>query len=216
PHIDLQFIGLDQEIPDADLIILPGSKNVIDDLKALVASGWQKAIAKHCRYGGKVIGLCGGYQMLGQNIYDPLGIEGTTNHINGLKLLDLTTTLEPVKQLRNVKGTLHLDNATVEGYEIHSGITVGNSLNTPVCQLDGKDEGAISDDGLVLGSYVHGIFEHSEACAALLKWAGFAEFTPIDYHALREADIERLADMIEQHMDTAFLTQLLNPVEHNI
>lgn len=215
PQIDLQFIGLEQEIPDADLIILPGSKSVIDDLQALVDSGWQQAIAKHCRYGGKVIGLCGGYQMLGQHIDDPLSIEGSTTHIDGLKLLDLTTTLEPVKQLRNVKGKLHLNNATVEGYEIHSGITVGRSLNTPVCQLDGQDEGAISDDGLVLGSYVHGIFEHSEACTALLKWAGLTEFTPIDYHALREADIERLADMIEQHIDTDVLAQLLNLAEHD-
>ncbi|NOQ82105.1 MAG: cobyric acid synthase [Methylophaga sp.] len=209
PQVDLQFIALNQAIPDADLIILPGSKSVIDDLTALIDNGWQQAINKHCRYGGKVIGLCGGYQMLGQHIYDPLGIEGSTSHIDGLKLLNLETTLEPSKQLRNVKGTLHLDDAHVEGYEIHSGITVGESLNKPVCRLGNQDEGAISDDGQILGSYVHGIFDQSEACTALLKWAGLTDFSPIDYHALREADIERLADMVDQHLDTDYLAKLL-------
>lgn len=215
PQIDLQFISLDQTIPDVDLIILPGSKNVIADLKSLIDSGWQQAINKHLRYGGKVIGLCGGYQMLGQAIHDPLGIESTTAQIDGLKLLNLKTTLEPVKQLRNVAGSLYMDNANVKGYEIHSGVTVGMALNNPVCQLDGQDEGAISDDDQILGSYVHGIFEHSEACTALLKWAGLTEFKPIDYHALREKDIDRLADMIDEHIDTDTLAELLALPEHS-
>ncbi|NQY27372.1 MAG: cobyric acid synthase [Piscirickettsiaceae bacterium] len=210
PNIDLQFIPLGHDIPDADLIILPGSKSVIDDLTSLIASGWQTAINKHLRYGGKVLGICGGYQMLGQEIHDPDGLEGNIEMIAGLKLLDMTTTLKPAKQLRNVSGILSLDNALFSGYEIHAGVSEGRSLDTPVCCIDGHNEGAISDDGQVLGSYVHGIFEQSEACSAILKWAGLHDFEPIDYHALREADIDRLADMIDTYIDTAHLLKLLN------
>ncbi len=216
PDIDLQFISLQDDIPDADLIILPGSKNVRDDLQMLLDNGWQQAINKHLRYGGKVIGLCGGYQMLGQKIHDPDAIEGPASQIEGLKLLDLITTLKPAKQLRNVKGHLHIDNACVEGYEIHAGITKGEALKSPVCQFDNRNEGAISDDNQILGTYIHGLFEHSEACTALLIWAGLKEFIPIDYHALREADIDRLADMIDQHIDTDYLAKLLNLSEKTL
>ncbi len=210
PQIDLQFIGIQHDIPDADLIILPGSKNVRDDLNILIDNGWQQAINKHLRYGGKVIGLCGGYQMLGQQIHDPDAIEGPAGQTEGLKLLDLITTLKPAKQLRNIKGYLYLDNARVEGYEIHAGITKGEALKNPVCQFNNQDEGAISDDNQILGTYVHGIFEHSEACTAILKWAGLKDFTAIDYGALREADIDRLADMVTKYLDTEYLAKLVN------
>ncbi|PCJ32842.1 MAG: cobyric acid synthase CobQ [Gammaproteobacteria bacterium] len=209
PLIDLEFVKIDQPIPNADLIILPGSKSVRDDLQILKDNGWSEAINKHLRYGGKVIGICGGYQMLGQQVLDPRGIEGEPGQTDGLKLLNLTTTLQDGKQLSNSTGTLHLDNATVAGYEIHAGKTEGEALNRPVAHFNGQDEGAISDDNQILGTYIHGLFEHTQACTALLKWAGFTEFENIDYHTLRETEIERLADMIEDNLDTTLLADLL-------
>jgi len=210
PQVDLQFIPPKQAIPPADLIILPGSKSVRADLAWLRETGWEEAIQKHLRYGGKVIGICGGFQMLGQLINDPEGIEGVAGQAAGLGLLEITTTLQTAKQLRNVIGTLNLENAVVSGYEIHAGITEGAALSKPVCQLISGSDGAISDDNQILGTYVHGLFEETSACDALLNWAGLHHVQTPDYHATREADIERLADMIEDHMDTAALRDLLH------
>mgnify|MGYP003625294026 FL=1 len=210
PQVDLQFIAPNQGIPPADLIILPGSKSVRADLAWLRETGWDLVIQKHLRYGGKVIGICGGFQMLGQQINDPEGIEGAAGQSAGLGLLKITTTLQTAKQLRNVSGTLNLENAVVSGYEIHAGITEGTDLSKPVCQLESGSDGAMSDDNQILGSYVHGLFEETSACNALLTWAGLHDVHTPDYHATREADIERLADMIEDHMDTEALRDLLH------
>lgn len=213
PQVDLHFIAPGQTIPPADLIILPGSKSVRADLAWLRETGWEQAIQKHLRYGGKVIGICGGFQMLGKKINDPDGIEGVAGQEYGLGLLDITTTLKPAKQLRNVSGYLTLDNANITGYEIHAGITQGANLTKPVCQLESGQDGAMSDDNQILGTYVHGLFEQSSATNALLTWAGLHDVKTPDYHATREADIERLADMIEQHMDTDALRRLLHLTE---
>ncbi len=209
PQVDLQFIGPGQPIPPADLIILPGSKSVRGDLAQLRERGWDTAISRHLRYGGKLIGICGGLQMLGEQVHDPLGLEGPAGSSAGLGLLAYSTVLEAEKQLRNVEGTLDLEQAPVSGYEIHAGVTHGAALERPAVQLaDGRADGAISADGQILATYLHGLFEGSQSCAALLRWAGLAEVQPIDYEALRERDIERLADLVEQHLDTAHLRQL--------
>ncbi|AVF56533.1 cobyric acid synthase [Pseudomonas fulva] len=209
PQVDLQFIGPGQPVPPADLIILPGSKSVRGDLAQLRARGWDKAIERHLRYGGKVIGICGGLQMLGREVHDPLGLEGAAGSSPGLGLLDYATVLEADKQLRNVAGTLHLDASPVTGYEIHAGVTTGPALAQPAIRLaDGRCEGAISTDGQVLATYLHGLFEGSASCAALLRWAGLEDVLLIDYEALRERDIERLADLVDKHLDTQRLRQL--------
>ncbi|MDF9619737.1 cobyric acid synthase [Pseudomonas entomophila] len=209
PQVDLQFIGPGQPIPPADLIILPGSKSVRADLAQLRERGWDSAIARHLRYGGKVIGICGGLQMLGHEVHDPLGLEGPAGSSAGLGLLDYSSVLEAEKQLRNVAGTLDLEQAAVSGYEIHAGVTHGLGLEHPAIQLDdGRNDGAISADGQILATYLHGLFEGSQSCAALLRWAGLADAQAIDYEALRERDIERLADLVEQHLDTERLRQL--------
>ncbi|MFA7892265.1 cobyric acid synthase [Pseudomonas putida] len=209
PQVDLQFIGPGQPVPPADLIILPGSKSVRGDLAQLRARGWDKAIERHLRYGGKVIGICGGLQMLGREVHDPLGLEGAAGSSPGLGLLDYATVLEADKQLRNVAGTLHLDASPVTGYEIHAGVTTGPALAQPAIRLsDGRCEGAISTDGQVLATYLHGLFEGSASCAALLRWAGLEDVQLIDYEALRERDIERLADLVDKHLDTQRLRQL--------
>ncbi|WP_248796841.1 cobyric acid synthase [Pseudomonas sp. MWU13-2105] len=209
PQVDLQFIGPGQAIPPSDLIILPGSKSVRSDLAYLREQGWDTALSRHLRYGGKVLGICGGLQMLGEQVHDPLGLEGAPGSSGGFGLLALSTELEQEKQLRNVHGRLALEDAEVSGYEIHAGVTVGTALEQPLVHLaDGRCDGARSADGQVLGTYLHGLFESPRACTALLRWAGLAQVQEVDYHALRERDIERLADLVEKHLDTDRLRQL--------
>jgi len=209
PQVDLQFVGPGQAIPAADLIILPGSKSERSDLAYLRANGWDTAIARHLRYGGKVLGICGGLQMLGEQVHDPLGLEGPEGSSDGLGLLAFSTTLEAEKQLRNVHGRLVLEEAPVSGYEIHAGVTRGAALAQPAVRLDdGRSDGACSDDGQILGTYLHGLFETPAACSAVLRWAGLQDVQEVDYHGLRERDIERLADLVEQHLDTRLLRQL--------
>lgn len=209
PQVDLQFIGVGEDIPPADLIILPGSKSVRSDLAHLHTQGWPEAITRHLRYGGKLLGICGGLQMLGSRIDDPLGLEGSAGSSAGLGLLDFTTQLQAEKQLRNVSGQLVLEQAEVSGYEIHAGVTVGLALDRPAVRLsDGRRDGAVSADGQIMGTYLHGLFEAPASSAALLRWAGLADVQQVDYHALREADIERLADLVERHLDTQRLREL--------
>ncbi|WP_343177628.1 cobyric acid synthase [Pseudomonas sp. 4810-S13] len=209
PQVDLQFVGPGQAIPAADLIILPGSKSVRSDLAYLRANGWDTAVARHLRYGGKVLGICGGLQMLGEQVHDPLGLEGPCGSSAGLGLLAFSTTLEEEKQLRNVRGRLLLEEAEVSGYEIHAGVTSGAGLVRAAVQLDdGRLDGAQSEDGQVLGTYLHGVFETPAACSALLRWAGLEDVQSVDYHGLRERDIERLADLVERHLDTGLLRSL--------
>ncbi|MGL4318620.1 MAG: cobyric acid synthase [Pseudomonas sp.] len=209
PQVDLQFIGPGQAIPPADLIILPGSKSVRADLAHLREQGWEAAIDKHLRYGGKLLGICGGLQMLGSRIDDPLALEGPAGSSAGLGLLDFATVLEAEKQLRNVQGVLSLEQAAVSGYEIHAGVSSGLALQRPAVRLDdGRGDGVSSADGQIIGTYLHGLFESSAACGALLRWAGLCEVQTVDYHALRERDIERLADLVEAHLDTVKLREL--------
>ncbi|MEW5973308.1 MAG: cobyric acid synthase [Pseudomonadota bacterium] len=210
PAVELRWVGPGEPIPPADLIILPGSKNVRADLDFLRAQGWEGAIRRHLRYGGKVIGLCGGYQMLGQSVADPHGIEGEPGTSAGLGWLEIDTVLEPEKQLRRVAGRLCIDDAPAEGYEIHAGVTRGAGLGCPALLLEQGPDGAISADGQVLGSYVHGLFDRPEACAALLSWAGLkSEQSAPDMAGLREQGIERLADCVEEHLDMERILAIL-------
>ncbi|MCF7222018.1 cobyric acid synthase [Marilutibacter chinensis] len=210
PQIDLRFVGPGESAPRCDLIVLPGSKATRADLAWLREHGWDMAIARHLRYGGKVLGICGGLQMLGRAVHDPDGIEGGAGSSAGLGWLDLETTLTPRKRLRNVGGRSRIGDVPVRGYEIHCGVSTGPALAQPFAQLDdGRGDGAVSDDGQVAGSYLHGLFDHPETLAAMLQWAGLAAARPLDIAALREASIERLADMVEAHLDTGRLAALL-------
>ncbi|MBS1190816.1 MAG: adenosylcobyric acid synthase (glutamine-hydrolyzing) [Rhodocyclaceae bacterium] len=203
PEVDFSWVGPGQALPAADLVVLPGSKAVRADLEWLRAQGWEKALQRHLRYGGKVVGLCGGYQMLGQAIHDPLGLEGAAGTTPGLGVLECETVLEQEKQLRNVAGTLALPGApAMAGYEIHLGVTSGPALETPAVRLEGgRPDGAVSADGQVLGTYCHGLFDHPDALAALLAWAGAEEAERVDFAARREADLDRLADAVEGALD---------------
>ncbi len=205
PQVNLQYVTTDMEKPDADLVILPGSKSVQGDLHWLRQQGWQEYINKHLRYGGKLIGICGGYQMLGNKLHDPFAIEGDATSINGLALLNIETTIEKQKELKRVEGRLCRDNAAVAGYEIHMGISEGPALDNPAIQLDNKVDGAVSDDNQIMGTYLHGIFDQTSALSSLLKWAGLNESMPFDYEAIREQQLDRLAEEMQQHINIDLL-----------
>jgi len=211
PEIDFNYIPPDHAPPAADLIILPGSKNVREDLNWLKKQGWEKHLQHHLRYGGKLIGICGGLQMLGTKIHDPDGIEGTAGSTNGLGLLDYETTLHQQKQLLRVSGHLKINNArvSVSGYEIHQGRSTGPALDHPALLLDDRPDGAISADNQIFSSYLHGLFEQSEACNSIIQWAGGETKHSLDYFAFKEQQIERLADMIEKYLDLEKLDFIL-------
>ncbi len=214
PQVAFRFVGPGEAIPPADLIVLPGSKAVQADLAWLRAQGWEQAIWRHLRYGGKLIGICGGLQMLGRHLHDPLGLEGASASAAGLGLLDLETTLAAEKRLVNVSGRLALGDgvAAVRGYEIHMGVSGGPALARPALWLDGGVmDGALSEDGQILATYVHGFFDTPEALAALLAWAGLADAAPFDLAARREADLERLADALEACLDWSRLAVFIPP-----
>lgn len=216
PEIDFQWVGPNQSIPPADLVVLPGSKSVRADLVWLQAQGWGKAIERHLRYGGKVIGICGGFQMLGKQLHDPLGLEGPPGSSTGLGWLNLETTLAQEKQLRNVHGHVCLPGSPhMSGYEIHLGVSEGPDLQRPAVRLDdGRTDGAISADGQILGTYCHGLFDQPSALSALLSWVDGSAFIPVDFAARRETDLNRLADAVEQSLDWGIIDDILNACRH--
>lgn len=203
-QVDFSYVRAGIAPPPADLIILPGSKSVQRDLSWLRENGWDRAIERHLRYGGKVLGICGGMQMLGKVVDDPDGIEGPAGQVDGLGLLDLYTTLTQDKLLKNVIGELRLDGAgaPVKGYEIHMGRTTGTALDKRSVTLDdGRQDGAISGDNQIAATYLHGLFDTPEACTAVLSWAGLSNVKAVDYPALREASLNKLADSLEQSLN---------------
>jgi adenosylcobyric acid synthase len=206
PQVDFRYAERAMDQAGADLVILPGSKAVRADLTWLRESGWTQYLERHLRYGGKVIGICGGLQMLGDAIADPQGLEGPPGESEALGWLRLRTVLHANKQLRNVCGRLILNNARVRGYEMHMGQSTGAALDRPVLRLDdGRVDGALSPDGQILGTYVHGLFEDPSACAALLRWAGLSAPLAQDHALRREKMLDHLADAIERSLDMARL-----------
>ena len=216
PEVEFEWIGPGQAIPPCDLIVLPGSKAVQADLKWLREQGHEPAILRHLRYGGKLVGLCGGYQMLGRQLHDPQGLEGPPGSRPGLGLLDCETTLAQEKQLRNVTGALQLPGTpSFTGYEIHMGTTSGPALDHAALTFsDRRADGAQSADGLIFATYCHGIFDHPAALDALLSWAGMASPQTSDFALRREADIERLADATETALDWTVLDKLFGSTNH--
>jgi adenosylcobyric acid synthase len=205
PDVDLRFVREGEAIPGADLIILPGSKNTRGDLAWLDTHGWREQIARHLRYGGKVIGVCGGFQMLGKTVGDPHGVEGAPGMSNGLGLLDIDTEITRDKQLTRVEGLCALvpgdASGRVSGYEIHMGVSSGAAMTRPVFVIDGRGEGAMSADGQIMGTYLHGLFDHPDACSALLRWAGSRSEQVVDTAQLREASLDRIAASAEGLLD---------------
>lgn len=207
--VNLQMVPLEGTMPPTDLLVLPGSKNVRADLSALRAAGWEEKIRRHLRYGGKLLGICGGFQMLGRVIHDPVGIEDCAGSCEGLAYLDMETTLDSEKQLQWTEGKLWLDDVTVRGYEIHCGIsTMTESTGQPFVRLAAGSDGWVSQDGCVAGTYLHGLFDVTAVADRLLHWAGLVGRQAVDIATLREKQLERLADCLEAHLDPEFLQAL--------
>ncbi|MDX7950096.1 cobyric acid synthase [Lichenihabitans sp. Uapishka_5] len=201
PGVDLTLARPGRPLPPADLILLPGSKATIADLLALRHNGWDIDIMAHVRQGGRVLGLCGGYQMLGQRIDDPDGIEGPPGGCDGLGLLQVSTVLTGRKVLTAVAGTAVADGVPFSGYEMHVGTTKGSDLARPLLRFaDGRLEGATSADGRVSACYVHGLFGHDAQRAAWLGRLG-APASDLAYEALIEATLDELAAHLENHVD---------------
>lgn len=200
PGVDLRMIGPGQPIPaDTALVILPGSKATIADMRALVQQGWDIDIRAHHRRGGAVLGLCGGYQMLGRTIADPEGLEGPPGFVAGLGLLDVETRLSSGKTLEQVRG--HAFDADFGGYEMHMGVTQGADCARPFALLDtGRPDGAISRDGRVMGSYVHGLLASTDLRDALLRRLG-GRSAGQDYDRSVEDALDEIAAQLEQHAD---------------
>ena len=197
------------------MIVLPGSKNVRADLAWLHQQGWTAQIQHHLRYGGKLIGICGGLQMLGSWIHDPLGIEGEPGSSAGLGYLDLETELTTEKVLRQRTGVLGLDQSPVVGYEIHAGVSRGEAFNRPLIESESGNDGALSTDGQIAASYWHGLFDEHDSCARLLSWAGLesaAETAQPGHGERREIAIGRVADALEQHLNWQQLDAILTIV----
>ena len=216
PNINVNYIRHTQVIPDVDLIILPGSKNVLGDLTFLINEGWDNQIKRHLRYGGKVLGICGGMQMLGNIIYDPEGVESSFKSVSGLALCDFETTLTSQKVLSKVTATLKLNNRQTlcSGYEIHAGVSKGNALKTPLITFSQhpngfKTDGFISDDNAIAGTYLHGLFDEPNATMEILKWVKpDLNIDPISIDTHREQQLARLATMCETHLDIAQITSI--------
>jgi len=209
PQVNLHIVRQGQPHPAADLILLPGSKSVMHDLQWLIDQGWDKTIQRHLRYGGKLIGICGGFQMLGKSLHDPLALESDIADMQGLGLFDMQTILETKKQLHNRQGTLSIGNASVSGYEIHLGISRGPAMQQPAIRSVGGNDGAISTDGQILGTYWHGLFEASQALHTLLNWVNEKPAEKFNYEAFREQQIDRLAMAMEQHLDVKRIMQAM-------
>jgi adenosylcobyric acid synthase len=216
PEVTVKFVKHPDDCKGADLIILPGSKSARDDLYWLKEAGWHRFIDKHLRYGGRLIGLCGGYQMLGKAIHDPKGVEGKPGSSLGLNFLDIETTLTEKKCLRHVTGHLSLNNAPVSGYEIHAGESQGIALNNPAMILNGSNDGTFSKDNQIMGSYLHGLFDLPEACQALLSWAGCESQNALDIEEMREQGIELISHALEQNFNFLTLQNSLDSFESKL
>lgn len=205
PGVRLVMAKRDAPLPAADLVILPGSKATLADLDALCAEGWDIDIKAHARRGGKILGICGGYQMLGTRIADPLGMEGPAGERAGLGLLKVETVLTAEKTVAPVEGHDGEFNVPFKGYEMHVGATIGPDTARPVLRFsDGRGDGATSADGRVRGLYVHGVFGEDAQRAAWLKWIG-AAVSDYSYEAEIEEVLDALALHLETHVDVARL-----------
>jgi adenosylcobyric acid synthase len=209
PGVELVLLRNGAPLPvDTDLLILPGSKATIADLAALRGCGWDADIIAYSRRGGRVLGLCGGYQMLGRSIADPDGIEGPPGSADGLGLIDVTTELTGDKSLVAVKGRTVADDVAVAGYEMHIGCTTGAGTQRPLLRLDdGRLDGAVSADGRVAGSYLHGFFAGDAQRAAWLARLG-APPSSLAYEDLVEQTLDALAAHLDTHLDVEKLLSL--------
>ena len=212
PGVSVEIIEAGRPLPaDADLVILPGSKSTIADLAHFRAQGWDIDLAAHIRRGGHVLGICGGYQMLGQTIADPDGIEGPARSVAGLGHLDVATVMQPHKRLALSQAVYRATGDKVSGYEIHMGDTTGPDCARAWLSLDGRGEGAASPNGRIMGCYLHGLFSADAFRSAFFAQLG-KPVAAYGYDAQVETTLDALADHLEQHLDIDALLTLAGPV----
>ncbi|MBY5580472.1 cobyric acid synthase [Rhizobium leguminosarum] len=210
PDVELVFVQSGERIPaDASLVVLPGSKSTISDLADFRAQGWDRDLQAHVRRGGRVIGICGGYQMLGRMVHDPLGIEGGTLETPGLGLLDIETEMAPEKTVRNSQARSTEYDAPLAGYQIHLGITRGPDCDRPSAIIDGVPDGALSADGRIMGTYLHGLFGSDAYRARLLQSFGLSG-EQRNYRESVEQALDEIAGELERHLDPRWLAGLLD------
>ncbi|MGO1161567.1 cobyric acid synthase [Brucella pseudogrignonensis] len=185
---------------DAGLVVIPGTKSTIADLIAFRENGWERDLQAHLRRGGHVLGICGGFQMLGNRVSDPGGIEGQVREIDGLGLLDVETIMEPEKIVRNVEAHSQLYDAALDGYEIHIGRTNGPDAIRPFARIGDHDDGAVSANGRVMGTYLHGVFGADEFRRQFLAMLGVSS-SGENYRAGIEMALDELADGLENCLD---------------
>ncbi len=208
PGLTVVMVRPGQPIPaNAALVILPGTKSTRGDLAFLRAQGWDVDLIAHHRRGGRILGICGGYQMLGRSVADPLGLEGEPGVTRGLGLLDVETVMTPDKRLTRIAARHAATAEAIEGYEIHIGATDGPDCARPFAHVEGRPEGASSPDGRVTGSYLHGMFTSDGFRAAFLRALG-AQASGLAYGAGVDAVLDALADHLEAHLDVAGLLAL--------
>lgn len=202
PNIQFEFVPPGKPLPRAaDVIILFGTKSTLGDLAFLRDQGWDREVIEHARRGGRVLGLCGGFQMLGRTIHDPSGIDGPPGTAQGLGLLDLETTMTSEKTVRPVSGKGARDGAPVSGYEIHVGETRGADLARPMVHLETGDDGACSENGRVEGTYVHGLFTSDAFRAAWLERVRAGSSSDLHYNQTLELALDELADDLSRALE---------------
>jgi adenosylcobyric acid synthase len=202
PDVQLQIVPRGEPLPgDADLVILPGSKATLADLADLRAQGWDIDLAGHVRRGGAVLGICGGFQMLGRRLADPEGVEGPASESEGLGLLDLDTVLTAEKELHQVRGVEIMSAQPIDGYEMHVGRTSGSALQRPMLDLVRRRDGAVSPDGRVMGCYVHGLFAADRFRHAFLSRLKARQPSGLRFEDQIETTLDALADHLEAHVD---------------
>ncbi|QHL90794.1 cobyric acid synthase [Sphingomonas changnyeongensis] len=202
PGVDFRFVPPGRPLPrNADVVLLLGTKSTLADLAFLRAQGWDTDLLAHVRGGGRVLGLCGGFQMLGRRIRDPDGIDGPAGAADGLGLLDIETVMTPGKQVRPAAGRCALTGAPVQGYEIHAGNTHGPGLARPLLNLDHGPDGAVSADGRIAGSYLHGLFGSDAFRRAWLNRVRPGVAGDLAYEAEVEAALDGVADALEAAVD---------------
>jgi adenosylcobyric acid synthase len=209
PDVQLQIVPRGAPLPgDADLVILPGSKATLADLADLRTQGWDIDLAAHVRRGGAVLGICGGFQMLGRRIADPDGVEGPPGHAEGLGLLEIETVLAADKQLHEMRGRDIASGEPIHGYEMHMGRTAGPALERPMLDLASRPDSAVSVDGRIMGCYVHGLFAADGFRHAFL--ARLKERAPsgLAFEQQIDATLDALADHLEAHLDLEGLLAL--------
>ena len=215
PGVEVRFVAPGRALPgDADLVVLPGSKATAGDMRFLRTQGWDVDIRAHLRRDGWLLGLCGGYQMLGRTIRDPHGIEGEPGEEPGLGVLDFETVLCARKQLVEASGVERLTGRPVRGYEMHVGATTGPALSTPMLDLNGRPDGAVSADGRVMGCYLHGLFASDGFRAAFLERLGGRASSGVVYERRIDATLDALAEHLESCMDLDAIVQTSRTSHH--